>query len=241
MERDLLLTHDLASFLRRFHTEEDCVSALAARQRAPACARCAKRMRLRVQRRAWVCRCGVSRAVTQGTPFYRLKVPLTVAFHALGRMLLRPKSIAALDLVREKRVRRYETAWNLLMRLRVAIGMRLHEMLDDKLIAGAACTHICGRHRRRVPQGFVGFAVDPAARVAWVTSAPKRLRHATRPFDPDARLIAESFRAVVVGTHHGVSARHLTAYAVEHAARFIHMPIEAVLAVRGRGPRRASF
>src|SRR4051812_41619309 len=85
MNARIFFAQDLADFLARFATEDACVAALRGRFEEPvACHDCKKHMSFRADRRAFVCTCGHSRSVTRGTPFYRLKLPLKVAFHALG-------------------------------------------------------------------------------------------------------------------------------------------------------------
>src|ERR1041385_2233004 len=120
------------------------------------------------------------------------------------------------------------------MHLRRAIRERLFGNLcfssDGREATGAAAAQVCGRLRPRVAPGHVRLWVDAAS-----TYTALEVSHAPLPQgdggadDIRARGMLESLRATIVGTNHGCRARYLLFYAVEHVARFVRMPFEAML------------
>jgi transposase-like protein len=136
----------MRDFQRQFATEEACQEYLAA-CRWPdgfACPRCGQRRAYRMKgHRRWqcvVCRYQVS--LTAGTILHNTKTPLTVWFWATYLTVTDKRGMSALLLQRQLGLRRYETAWMLLHKLRRAMVNAAREPLhgdveiDDTGIGG---------------------------------------------------------------------------------------------------------
>ena len=136
----------MREFQGQFATEEACQDYLAA-CRWPdgfACPRCAHSLgyRLRESRR-WQCAaCRHQVSLTAGTILHNTKTPLTVWFWAAYLAVTDKRGISALLLQRQLGLRRYETAWMLLHKLRRAMVNAAREPLhgvveiDDTWIGG---------------------------------------------------------------------------------------------------------
>ena len=116
---------DLREFQRQFATEAACQEYLAA-CRWPdgfVCPRCrhGRAYRLTATRR-WQCvACRGQVSLTAGTVLHNTKTPLTVWFWAAYLAVTDKRGISALLLQRQLGLRRYETAWMLLHKLRRAM------------------------------------------------------------------------------------------------------------------------
>lgn len=137
---------NLREFQRQFATEDACQDYLAA-CRWPngfVCPRCghARGYRLTAHRR-WQCvACRHQVSLTAGTILHNTKTPLTVWFWATSLTVTDKRGISALLLQRQMGLRRYETAWLLLHKLRRAMVNAGREPLhgdveiDDTWVGG---------------------------------------------------------------------------------------------------------
>jgi transposase-like protein len=136
----------MREFQRQFSTEEACQDYLAA-CRWPdgfACPRCGHtRAYPMKERRRWQCAaCRYQVSLTAGTILHNTKTPLTVWFWATYLTVTDKRGISALLLQRQLGLRRYETAWMLLHKLRRAMVNAAREPLhgdveiDDTWIGG---------------------------------------------------------------------------------------------------------
>jgi transposase-like protein/predicted RNA-binding Zn-ribbon protein involved in translation (DUF1610 family) len=136
----------MRDFQRQFATEEACQEYLAA-CRWPdgfACPRCGERRAYRMKKhRRWQCvGCRYQLSLTAGTILHNTKTPLTVWFWATYLTVTDKRGMSALLLQRQLGLRRYETAWILLHKLRRAMVNAAREPLhgdvevDDTWIGG---------------------------------------------------------------------------------------------------------
>lgn len=137
---------NLREFQRQFATEDACQDYLVA-CRWPdgfVCPRCRhpRAYRLSVQRR-WQCAaCRYQVSLTAGTILHNTKTPLTVWFWATYLTVTDKRGLSALLLQRQMGLRRYETAWLLLHKLRRAMVNAGREPLhgdveiDDTWVGG---------------------------------------------------------------------------------------------------------
>lgn len=136
----------MREFQRQFATEEACQDYLAA-CRWPdgfTCPRCGHPRAYRlVTCRRWQCAaCRYQVSLTAGTILHRTKTPLTVWFWAAYLCVTDKRGISALLLQRQLGLRRYETAWMLLHKLRRAMVNAVREPLrgeveiDDTWVGG---------------------------------------------------------------------------------------------------------
>lgn len=137
---------NVRQFQRQFATEEACHEYLAA-CRWPdgfTCSRCGhRRAYALVLRRRWQCAaCRHQVSLTAGTILHNTKIPLTLWFWAAYLMTTDTRGISALVLQRQLGLRRYETAWMMLHKLRRAMVNTAREPLhgvveiDDAWIGG---------------------------------------------------------------------------------------------------------
>jgi transposase-like protein len=137
----------MREFQRQFTSEEACQDYLAA-CRWPdgfACPRCGHTRSYRlIERRRWQCvACRYQVSLTAGTILHNTKTPLTVWFWATYLTVTDKRGISALLLQRQLGLRRYETAWMLLHKLRRAMVNAAREPLhgeveiDDTWVGGA--------------------------------------------------------------------------------------------------------
>jgi len=119
------LPSNLRQFQRPFATEEACQQYLAAGRWPDGfrCPRCGPpRGYARVNQRRWTCAaCRYQASLTAGTILHHTKTPLTRWFWAAYLMTTDTRGISALVLQRQLGLRRYETAWMLLHKLRRAM------------------------------------------------------------------------------------------------------------------------
>jgi transposase-like protein len=136
----------MRDFQRQFATEEACQEYLAS-CRWPdgfACPRCGERRAYRMkEHRRWQCvSCRYQVSLTAGTILHNTKTPLTAWFWATYLTVTDKRGMSALLLQRQLGLRRYETAWMLLHKLRRAMVNAAREPLhgdveiDDTWIGG---------------------------------------------------------------------------------------------------------
>jgi len=136
----------MREFQRQFATEEACQDYLVSCRWADGytCPRCrhARAYRLTKQRR-WQCAaCRYQVSLTAGTILHNTKTPLTTWFWATYLTVTDKRGLSALLLQRQLALRRYETAWMLLHKLRRAMVNAAREPLrgdvevDDTWIGG---------------------------------------------------------------------------------------------------------
>ena len=136
---------NVRQFQRQFATEEACQEYLAA-CRWPegfVCPRCGHRRAYAVANRRWQCaECRYQVSLTAGTVLHNTKTPLTHWFGAAYLMTTDKRGVSALLLQRQLGLRRYETAWLMLHKLRRAMVNAAREPLhgeveiDDTWIGG---------------------------------------------------------------------------------------------------------
>jgi transposase-like protein len=124
----------MRDFQRQFGSEEACQDYLAA-CRWPdgfVCPRCAHTRAYRMSaHRRWQCAaCRYQVSLTAGTILHNTKTPLTVWFWATYLTVTDKRGMSALLLQRQLGLRRYETAWMLLHKLRRAMVNAAREPLD---------------------------------------------------------------------------------------------------------------
>jgi transposase-like protein len=127
----------LRQFQRQFASEEACQQYLAA-CRWPdgfGCPQCGhRRAYALVKQRRWQCvACRHQVSLTSGTILHNTKVPLTVWFWAAYLMTTDTRGISALLLQRQLGLRRYETAWMMLHKLRRAMVNVAREPLHGEV------------------------------------------------------------------------------------------------------------
>lgn len=136
----------LREFQSMFATEEACQNYLV-ECRWPegyACPRCGKRRAYELMKlRRWQCAgCRYQTSLTAGTILHNTKTPLRVWFWAAYLMTTDKRGISALFLQHQLGLRRYETAWTMLHKLRRAMVNSAREPLrgevevDDTWIGG---------------------------------------------------------------------------------------------------------
>ena len=137
---------DLPAFQRQFATETACQEYLAACRWPDGfiCPRCQHPQGYRLtESRRWQCAaCRYQVSLTAGTILHNTKTPLTVWFWAAYLTVTDKRGLSALLLQRQLGVRRYETAWLLLHKLRRAMVNTGREPLhgevelDDTWVGG---------------------------------------------------------------------------------------------------------
>ncbi len=136
----------LRQFQRQFAEEAACREYLEACRWPDGfrCPRCGgqRAFPLRDWHRRECAKCRYQASLTAGTVFHRTKTPLTVWFWAAYLMTTDKRGISALLLQRQLALRRYETAWLILHKLRRAMVNATREPLhgdveiDDTWIGG---------------------------------------------------------------------------------------------------------
>ncbi len=188
------------------------------------CRRCGgtRATHLRCRPRVWQCRCGAFNSVTAGTVLHRTRIPLGKILLACV-LLSRPGSISS-NRLRAVLGVRYETAYRLAHRLRLAVG--LEKVSLDYPMAAATIGL-----RKRARPGEIGQRIkvwgvfDRSGRAAVtvgdrdIALSQQRLLEQVSPgiCDPHnlpaARLKLEGLRRVAHRTHQRVSRRWSRRYA----------------------------
>lgn len=146
----------MREFQRQFATEEACQDYLAA-CRWPdgfACPRCRHRRAYRMKAlRRWQCAaCRYQVSLTAGTILHNTKTALTVWFWATYLTVTDKRGMSALLLQRQLGLRRYETAWMLLHKLRRAMVNAARERLHwRRAIATCRAHNRCAGNCARAP------------------------------------------------------------------------------------------
>lgn len=127
----------LREFQAWFADEDSCRAYLAA-SRWPdgyQCPRCAHPHAFELPRRAlWQCKaCGHQTSVTAGTVLHRTRMSLRDWVWAAYLVTTHTPGLSALQLQRQLGIRRYETAWVMLQKLRRAMRRPQRETLRDKV------------------------------------------------------------------------------------------------------------
>jgi transposase-like protein len=142
-------------------------------------------------RRRWQCvACRGQVSLTAGTVFHNTKTPLTVWFWAAYLAVTDTRGISALLLQRQLGLRRYETAWMLLHKLRRAMVNAAREPLygdveiDDTWVGGAQPGIRGSRQLRGRKAAIVLAAVEKRG------EASNRLRMAVIPDFKQATILA---------------------------------------------------
>lgn len=185
---------NLRDFQRQFATEAACQEYLAA-CRWPdgfVCPRCGHGHAYRLTaRRRWQCvECRHQVSLTAGTVFHNTKTPLTVWFWAAYLAVTDTRGISALLLQRQVGLRRYETAWILLHKLRRAMVNAAREPLhgeieiDDTWVGGEHPGIRGSRQLRGRKAAIVLAAVEKRG------AASNRLRMAVIPDFKQATMLA---------------------------------------------------
>ena len=166
----------LREFQSKFATEEACQKYLA-ECRWPdgfVCPRCGNRSAYElVKLRRWQCTgCRYQVSLTAGTILHNTKTPLTVWFWAAYLMTTDKRGVSALLLQRQLGLRRYETAWMMLHKLRQAMVNLAREPLrgevevDDTWIGGAQAGLRGSRQLRGREAALVLVAVEKRGRAS---------------------------------------------------------------------------
>jgi len=127
----------LREFQSQFADEEACRAYLA-QTRWPEgyrCRRCGHPEAFDLARRLlWQCKaCGHQTSVTAGTVLHRTRMALRDWFWAAYLVTTHTPGLSALQLQRQLGIRRYETAWTMLQKLRRAMRRPQREALRDKV------------------------------------------------------------------------------------------------------------
>ena len=166
----------MREFQRQFATEEACQDYLAACRWTDGftCPRCGHGRAYRMLRhRRWQCvGCRYQVSLTAGTILHNTRTPLTVWFWAAYLMVTDKRGISALLLQRQMGLRRYETAWMLLHKLRRAMVNATREPLhgeveiDDTWIGGSQAGLRGSRQLKGRKAAIVLVAVEKRSRIS---------------------------------------------------------------------------
>ena len=171
----------LREFQSKFATEEACQEYLAACRWPEGfkCPRCAHPHGYAlVGRRRWQCAaCRHQVSLTSGTVLHNTKTPLTLWFWAPYLMTTDKRGVSALLLQRQLGLRRYETAWMILHKLRRATVNFAREPLrgevetDDTWVGGTQAGLRGSRQLKGRRAALVLVAVEKrgraSGRLAW--------------------------------------------------------------------------
>ncbi len=121
-----IIPKTLPKFLARFSSEESCRNYLVRQQRQGGfnCPSCANTRAYWLERRGtWKCTdCRRHVPMTFGTPMHGSRQPLKLWFHAAYLVASQQPRLSARQLQKQLGIKRYETAWNMLRRLREAMA-----------------------------------------------------------------------------------------------------------------------
>src|SRR5439155_954342 len=197
----------LLDFAVRFGTEERCIEHLAG-LRWPGgfvCSGCGGRVAWRLKARPRVYECGTchrQESVTAGTVFHRTRTDLMKWFLAAYLMGRDKRGVSAKFLQREL-VGGYRPA---------ATGAELGAFLKATV---AARSHL-------LTDGFAGYRGGDAGLGEHLKHTPMVQGEAANAgeFFPIIHTLFSNIKAWLVGTHHGISAKHLPRYLREWSYRF---------------------
>ena len=159
----------LLEFQRLFPDEAACACHLERMRwpegfECPSCGVVGDPWRLRSRPRVVECRhCGHQVSLTAGTVMHRTRQPLLVWFWAAYLVTTQTPGMSALQFQRQIGIRRYETAFQMLHKLRVAmvrpgrdrIGAEWPVEVDETYVGGATQGEGRGRHHKTLGVGIV--------------------------------------------------------------------------------------
>ena len=159
----------LLEFQRLFPDEAACAWHLERMRwpegfECPSCGVVGDPWRLRARPRVVECRhCGHQVSLTAGTVMHRTRQPLLVWFWAAYLVTTQTPGMSALQFQRQLGIRRYETAFQMLHKLRVAmvrpgrdrIGAEWPVEVDETYVGGATQGEGHGRHHKTLVVGIV--------------------------------------------------------------------------------------
>lgn len=126
-----MITDDLtpAQFRAAFRTEQQCVNYIFRRKYPDGfrCPKCAHDKHYEIEHRGgvWECDgCGYQESAKAGTVFHRSKLPLVTWFRAIFELTISKGGISALELQHRLGIKHYRPAWEMLHKLRAAMGLR---------------------------------------------------------------------------------------------------------------------
>lgn len=130
---DMIPPTTLIQFARRFPTDDACLEFLAHVRWSngfvcPACG--GRNAWFIASRRLWECECSRQTSVTAGTVLHKTRTPLTTWFYAAYLMTALTPGISALQLQKQLGIKRYETAFQILHKLRSALVAPNREKLS---------------------------------------------------------------------------------------------------------------
>lgn len=166
----------MREFQRQFATEDACQDYLARCRWTDGfkCPRCGHGRSYRIRKhRRWQCvECRYQVSLTAGTILHNTRTPLTVWFWAAYLMVTDKRGISALLLQQQLGLRRYETAWMLLHKLRRAMVNATRERLhgeveiDDTWIGGSQSGLRGSRQLKGRKAAIVLVAVERRGRIS---------------------------------------------------------------------------
>jgi transposase-like protein len=194
----------LREFQSMFATEAACQKYLAACRWPDGfiCPRCGNQSSYQIVKpQRWQCtRCRYQVSLTAGTILHNTKTPLTVWFWAAYLMTTDKRGVSALLLQRQLGLRRYETAWMMLHKLRQAMVNLAREPLrgevevDETWIGGTQAGLRGSRQLRGRKAALIVVAVEKRGR------ATGRARMAVIPDFRGGTLIAFLRQNVALGS-----------------------------------------
>ena len=158
----------IMEFQERFPEDAACLEYLAASRwpdgyRCPACG--GERAWVLERRHLWECaRCHHQASVTAGTVMHGTRTPLRLWFWSAYLVATHTPGISAKQLQRQLGLRRYETAWLMLQKLRRAMvaperaALRGEVEVDEGFVGGVDSRRRAGRDR--TGKQLVGVAVE---------------------------------------------------------------------------------
>ncbi len=154
----------LPAFQRRFATEDDCREYLikARWPRGFVCPKCGAGQKAYIKtRNVFQCKNGHQISVTSGTTMHRSKQPLCTWFYAAWLMTTLTPGISAVQFQRQLGIKRYETAFNMLHKLRAALFTPSRTKLSGEVELDE--TYIGGRERGPGRRGRGAVTKTPVA------------------------------------------------------------------------------
>lgn len=160
----------LLEFESRFSSEDACRAYLE-QLRWPdgiRCASCGRPRGWRRERGFWVCAsCAHETSVTSGTILERTRKPLRLWFRAMWLVTAQKSGVSALGLQRQLGLKRYETVWTWLHKLRRAMVRPGRDRLSgtvevDETFVGGAEAGVSGRETEQ--KALVAIAVEQDGR-----------------------------------------------------------------------------
>ena len=129
---------NLIEFTQRFGTEKQCINFIKKERekRGLTCKKCKKKVtKWNAESLYWRCSCGKKISLKSGTIMQSTKVPYHKWFYAIYLMTHIKKPYSCLELSRVLQIKRYGTAWYLMMKIRIAMANNLFKtQFSDFLI-----------------------------------------------------------------------------------------------------------